>query len=73
MPNPPVSNAQGAPLLTEAFRLLADPRANRCVEPKTVLMVIETIARCAGSMGMVGGQVVDMESEGREIDLPTLE
>jgi len=31
------------------------------------------VARCAGSRGMVGGQVVDMESEGKEIDLPTLE
>ena len=31
------------------------------------------MARCAGSLGMVGGQVVDMESEGKGVDLPTLE
>ncbi len=35
--------------------------------------IIHTIGRCAGSLGMVGGQVVDMESEGKSIDLPTLE
>jgi len=59
--------------LTEAFRLLADAEANRSIPPATVLRVIELIARYAGSQGMVGGQIVDMESEGKEIDFPTLE
>lgn len=63
----------GDALLTEAFRLLADAEANRSVPPATALRVIELIARYAGSQGMVGGQVVDMESEGKEIDFPTLE
>lgn len=63
----------GDALLTEAFRLLADAEANRAHAPATVLQVIELIARYAGSQGMVGGQVVDMESEGREVDFPTLE
>lgn len=63
----------GDALLTEAFRLLADPDANRDMDPAVVLRVIETIARCAGSQGMVGGQVVDMESEGKPVDLATLQ
>jgi geranylgeranyl diphosphate synthase type II len=63
----------GDALLTEAFRLLADTEANRGVDPAVSLRVIETIARCAGSQGMVGGQVVDMESEGQSIDLATLQ
>ncbi len=63
----------GDALLTEAFRLLADAEANLLVPPATVLRVIELVARYAGSQGMVGGQVVDMESEGKEIDFPTLE
>jgi len=63
----------GDALLTEAFRLLADPEANRGVAAETSLRVIETVARCAGSQGMVGGQVVDMESEGRAIDYATLQ
>ena len=63
----------GDALLTEAFRLLADADANRLISPATVLRVIELVARYAGSQGMVGGQVVDMESEGQEIDFPTLE
>ncbi len=63
----------GDALLTEAFRLLADAEANRLIEPAKALKVIELVARYAGSQGMVGGQVVDMESEGKEIDFPTLE
>jgi len=63
----------GDALLTEAFRLLANADANRLIAPATVLRVIELVARYAGSQGMVGGQVVDMESEGKEIDFPTLE
>jgi len=63
----------GDALLTEAFRLLADAEANRGLDPAVSLRVIETIARCAGSQGMVGGQVVDMESEGKPIDFATLQ
>ncbi|AJF07932.1 polyprenyl synthetase family protein [Geoalkalibacter subterraneus] len=63
----------GDALLTEAFILLSDARINSDVPPEVLLRVCSTIARCAGSMGMVGGQVVDMESEGKEIDFPTLE
>ncbi len=63
----------GDALLTEAFRLLADAEANQSTPPATVLRVIELVARYSGSQGMVGGQVVDMESEGLEIDFPTLE
>lgn len=63
----------GDALLTEAFRLLADPLANRDTAPAVTLKVIEIIARCAGSQGMVGGQVVDMEAEGQEVDFATLQ
>ncbi len=63
----------GDALLTEAFRLLTDGRASQGAAPERILRVIQIIASCAGSRGMVGGQIVDMESEGREIDLPTLE
>lgn len=63
----------GDALLTEAFRLLADAEANASIPPERALRVIEIVARYAGSQGMVGGQVVDMESEGQTVDFPTLE
>ncbi|MDO8446868.1 MAG: polyprenyl synthetase family protein [Deltaproteobacteria bacterium] len=63
----------GDALLTLAFRVMTDMSHKSAVTPNIILDVINDMSWAAGSFGMVGGQVVDMESEGREIDLPTLE
>jgi geranylgeranyl diphosphate synthase type II len=64
----------GDALLTEAFKLTSDPRFAGGCDATARLAVIHEIATCAGSYGMVGGQVVDMESEGTpDIDLPTVQ
>ncbi|HOI75612.1 MAG TPA: polyprenyl synthetase family protein [Syntrophales bacterium] len=62
----------GDALLTEAFRLLTDPAAIRSVEPARVVRIVHEIATAAGAGGMVGGQVVDILSEGRPSDYETL-
>lgn len=64
----------GDALLTEAFRLTSDPAFTGGCEPSGLLAVIHEISTCAGSHGMVGGQVIDMESEGQQdIDLATVQ
>ncbi|WP_020676052.1 polyprenyl synthetase family protein [Geopsychrobacter electrodiphilus] len=63
----------GDGLLTEAFILLSNPQVLQNVTAPARLEIIHQLSRAAGSLGMVGGQVVDMESEGQRIDLPTLE
>ena len=64
----------GDALLTEAFILLSADGSATGVSPAARLQVIREIAVCAGSRGMVGGQVVDMESEGnRDIDFATVQ
>jgi len=64
----------GDALLTEAFKLVSNPRFANDVPPTARLAVIHEIATCAGSYGMVGGQVVDMESEGKaDMDLATVQ
>ncbi len=63
----------GDGLLTEAFILLSNPQVLRTVSAVDRLEIIHQLAKASGSLGMVGGQVVDMESEGEQIDLPTLE
>jgi geranylgeranyl diphosphate synthase type II len=64
----------GDGLLTEAFKLISNPSFAADIESAKRLAVIHEIATCAGTYGMVGGQVVDMESEGKpEIDLPTVQ
>ncbi|MDD2309657.1 MAG: polyprenyl synthetase family protein [Desulfuromonadaceae bacterium] len=64
----------GDALLTEAFRLASNSHLAAGCDTSALLAVIQEIATCAGSYGMVGGQVIDMESEGRrDIDLATVQ
>lgn len=63
----------GDGLLTEAFILLSSPLVFKDLSAAERLEIIHLLARAAGSLGMVGGQVVDMESEKQPVDLPTLE
>ena len=60
----------GDSLLTYAFETMLSQEG---VEPKTLLRVVKEIASAAGPEGMVGGQVIDMESEGKAVSLDTLQ
>jgi geranylgeranyl diphosphate synthase type II len=64
----------GDALLTEAFNIMTEGIAKERVEDGwLILEIVNRVARAAGIGGMVGGQVVDIESEGKEIDLPTIQ
>ncbi len=62
----------GDALLTLAFRLVAD-NAARLADPRAVARVVADVADAAGTDGMVGGQVIDIESEGKDVGADTLE
>ena len=68
-----ISLLAGDALLTEAFDLMSSPQVARSLKPKTALEVMHEIAHAAGGGGMVGGQAVDLEAEGREADIATIE
>ena len=65
----------GDGLLTEAFKLMTIrsswdiPSSDKAL----ILDLVHEIAQAAGVSGMVGGQVADIESEGKEVDLPLLQ
>jgi geranylgeranyl diphosphate synthase type II len=63
----------GDGLLNLAFEVLSDPRRTKAVSANRLLSIIREIGTASGVHGMVGGQVVDMQSEGKDIDFPTLE
>jgi len=63
----------GDGLLTLAFNLMAGYGAEKEVEKKALLRVIDLIASAAGYKGMVGGQVVDITYEGKESDPAVVE
>lgn len=59
----------GDALLTHAFNLIT--REN--LEPTKIVELIKLTSDYAGINGMIGGQMVDIESENKEVDLPTLQ
>ncbi len=62
----------GDALQALAFQILAtDPSMEAA--PATRLALIETLARAAGSRGMVGGQAIDLAAVGHELNLAELE
>lgn len=63
----------GDALLTSAFDVLSNPEHVGGMKPGALLSIIREIAVASGSLGMVGGQVIDIESEGMEVDFATLE
>lgn len=63
----------GDALLTYAFRLIAENAARVAGDVAMVRDVILEVVDAAGTQGMVGGQVVDIESEGKTVTAETLE
>lgn len=61
----------GDALLTRAFEMVALRSSG--VPADRLLKVVGELSLAAGAPGLVGGQVVDLESEGRQVDLETLE
>ncbi|MCX7715084.1 MAG: polyprenyl synthetase family protein [Clostridia bacterium] len=62
----------GDALLIKAFEIVAECGLKN-VNQSNVLRAIRMLAEAAGSEGMIGGQVVDIESEGKNIDGKMLE
>ncbi|MBI2203105.1 MAG: polyprenyl synthetase family protein [Candidatus Rokubacteria bacterium] len=62
----------GDGLLTLAFRAIAD-NASRVGNAALACAAVAEIADAAGTLGMVGGQVVDIESEGKTVSAETLD
>ncbi len=62
----------GDALLTEAFHLLSGKELAGRAPAERLLALIHEVSEAAGFFGMVGGQVVDVESEGKTVDLTTL-
>jgi len=61
----------GDGLLTFAFDLLSSPE-NSGLDDGARLRIVNLVSRAAGPLGMVGGQALDMEGEGREIEFEML-
>ncbi len=63
----------GDALLTHAFELLSSPVLSAHFSASVLLQVSHRLARAAGSFGMIGGQVVDIDAAGQAVGLDVLE
>lgn len=65
---PGIAILAGDALLTYAFNILS----KLTLPPARVIKIIELVSEGAGYQGMVGGQVLDLEAEGKETGLERL-
>lgn len=61
----------GDGLLTLAFEILSDGATHGST--KVRLELVSALARAAGASGMIGGQMIDLDCENREVDFATAE
>ncbi|MBU4484797.1 polyprenyl synthetase family protein [bacterium] len=63
----------GDGLMTLAFSILSNPDFVNSITPKAAIEIIADISKATGVLGMIGGQVIDMESQGKKITINELE
>jgi geranylgeranyl diphosphate synthase type II len=68
-----IATLAGDGLLTDAFGLFAHSARTARIPPDVVLDIIADLADAAGSAGMVGGQTIDLLSEGQSLTQQQLE
>ncbi len=63
----------GDALLTLAFQIMTDPARAKLFPASSLLAAGHELALTSGTTGMLGGQVLDIQAEGRRIDAGELE
>ena len=61
----------GDSLLTHAFNVLTEKNEG-VISDKKIVEIVKLTSSYAGINGMIGGQAVDVESEGKKVDMETL-
>ncbi len=62
----------GDALLTQAFIIMTNASLMEATPAKCILRATHELGKAIGSTGVIGGQVVDLESEGEPVDEETL-
>ncbi len=62
----------GDALLTKAFEVVSATDYVSRIGAQKALAAMHTLSTAAGSVGMIGGQTIDMESEGKLLDIEQL-
>ncbi len=62
----------GDALLTKAFEIISVPQDGNATDFSRQLLVIHILAKAAGYQGMIQGQMLDIDTEGQQLDLDNL-
>ena len=63
----------GDALQTYAFQLMTHSKIMKGIPPEIILRVVHELSHAVGPLGTIGGQMVDLESEGKKVEAKTLE
>lgn len=63
----------GDALNTLAFEVIADAATEGVISAQTAIMLVSVLAKAVGVNGMIGGQIIDLGAEGREISIEELD
>lgn len=63
----------GDSLNTLAFEVIANSAIEGRITADKAVMLVSVLGRAVGADGMIGGQVIDLQSEGQDISLDTLD
>ncbi|MBQ2971430.1 MAG: polyprenyl synthetase family protein [Ruminococcus sp.] len=67
-----IATLSGDALQSLAFEIMLSEKACLSVSPDRAVKAAHTLAKYSGALGMVGGQVIDIESEGKNAPLEVL-
>jgi geranylgeranyl pyrophosphate synthase len=70
---PRVATVAGVAMVPLAARAAADSARSLGLPPASRKAIVRELMRASGAGGMVGGQLLDLEGEGRSLTLPELE
>lgn len=62
----------GDALNSMAFEVISDAAMAGDIPPERAIMLVSVLSKAIGSDGMIGGQVIDLKTEGKDIDIETL-
>jgi len=62
----------GDALNTLPFEVISENALNGVIDPRTAVMLVSVLSKAVGCEGMIGGQVIDLMSEGKDISVEDL-
>lgn len=68
-----IATLSGDALQSLAFEIMTSDDVANSISPKNALKAANTLAKYCGVLGMVGGQVIDIQNEGKKADITILQ